>query len=67
MKKLEKDPHFKAVGQSRWENYSYDSPEKKTVHFTWEELLTNLGRRGGRRAGWQGQQSLTALCIFIGV
>lgn len=51
MKKPEKDLHFKGVSESRWKNYICDSPEKKTAHFSQEELLTNLGRRRGRRLG----------------
>lgn len=34
VKKPEKDLNFKAVGESRWRNYSCDSRENKTVHFT---------------------------------
>lgn len=65
LKKPEKDLHFKGVSESRWKNYTCDSPEKKTALFSQEELLTNLGRRRGRRLGWQGDQCLIALWIFI--
>lgn len=65
VKKPEKDLHFKGVSESRRKNYTCDSPEKKTALFSQEEILTNICRRRGRRLGWQGDQCLIALWIFI--
>lgn len=46
VKKLEKDLHCKAVGESKWGNYSCDLPENCSFHWWW---FTDQPRQKGRQ------------------